>query len=358
MFGLLQDGCSAILAVSGGPDSTALLWLAARWRKSVKRGPTLIAVTIDHGLRPEAAGEAAAVHRLAAKLGIAHRTLRWIGNKPKTGLQKAAREARYRLLAQAAYEAGARYVFTAHTRDDQAETVLMRLLRGSGLEGLIGMTPHAAVPGHADLSLVRPLLHVSKPRLLATLKAAKIPYAEDPSNSDPRFARARLRGIMASLAREGLTVDRLLRLSARARRAEGVVQEALAVAKARLGPDPWPPCGPLTFEAGAFCDLSEEIKLRLLGEAIAWTGDEGPVELGKLESLYDTIAWPLIITAEGCKQPFRVTLAGALVTLKDGMITVERTPARRTRRPRPHHNRDALNHQSTSPPQSGQAAVE
>src|SRR3569832_1472795 len=95
---LLDDlsSCPAlVLAVSGGPDSTALLWLAARWRASRKSGPTLIAVTIDHGLRKDAAAEARAVARLARKFGIAHRTLRWTGKKPKTGLPQAARVARY-----------------------------------------------------------------------------------------------------------------------------------------------------------------------------------------------------------------------------------------------------------------------
>ena len=91
-----------VLAVSGGPDSIALMWLAARWRRSFKRGPRLIAVTVDHGLRPEAAREARNVKRLAQALELEHRTLRWRGAKPKAGLPAAARDARYRLLAQAA----------------------------------------------------------------------------------------------------------------------------------------------------------------------------------------------------------------------------------------------------------------
>ncbi len=129
--------------MSGGPDSTALLWLAARWRARRKHGPTLIAVTVDHGLRPESAREARAVKRLAAKLDVAHRTVRWSGKKPETGIQQAAREARYRLLADAARKAGARHILTAHTLDDQAETVLFRLARGSGIAGLRGMARRA-----------------------------------------------------------------------------------------------------------------------------------------------------------------------------------------------------------------------
>src|SRR5712671_1817853 len=91
-----------VLAVSGGPDSIALMWLAARWRRALARGPRLIAVTVDHGLRPQAAREARDVKRLARQLDLPHRTLRWTGPKPRTGLPAAARAARYRLLAQAA----------------------------------------------------------------------------------------------------------------------------------------------------------------------------------------------------------------------------------------------------------------
>ena len=211
-----------VLAVSGGPDSSALLWLAARWRDGLKRAPALIAVTIDHGLRKESAREALAVKKLARKLKVAHRTLRWTGRKPKTGIQEAAREARYRLLGAAAKNAGATHIVTAHTQDDQAETVLFRLMRGSGISGLSGMGAISLVPGIWDSSchLARPLLAIPKTRLIATLAAKKIAYADDPSNADPRFTRPRLRALMPALAREGLTAERLARLAARVGRAE------------------------------------------------------------------------------------------------------------------------------------------
>src|ERR1700682_3618658 len=128
-----------VLAVSGGPDSIALMWLMARWRRAMRRGPRLIAVTVDHGLRTEAAREARDVKRLARILDLPHRTVRWTGTKPRTGLPAAARAARYRLLAQTARAHGATHVLTAHTRDDQAETLLMRMVRGSGIAGLAAM---------------------------------------------------------------------------------------------------------------------------------------------------------------------------------------------------------------------------
>ncbi|MGC1882042.1 MAG: tRNA lysidine(34) synthetase TilS, partial [Pseudolabrys sp.] len=139
LFSDLQVFPVLTLAVSGGPDSTALMLLAARWRDSLRTKPKLIAVTIDHGLRKESSDEAAAVARLARKLNISHCTVRWNSRKPSTGVQEKARAARYRLLGEAARKAGAAHVLTAHTLDDQAETVLIRMSRGSGLTGLGAM---------------------------------------------------------------------------------------------------------------------------------------------------------------------------------------------------------------------------
>ena len=226
-----------VLAVSGGPDSTALMVLAARWCKTLKPKPKLIAVTVDHGLRKEARQEAAAVGRLARKLGIAHRTLRWTGTKPKTGLQAAARVARYRLLAGAARKANASHILTAHTRDDQAETMLIRLSRGSGVAGLAAMARVSSVPGDdaGQIKLVRPLLDIPKARLIATLRAAKVPFADDPSNRDPRFTRVRLRGLMKELAREGLDSRRLALLALRLRRADLAIEAAVDAGRGRTG---------------------------------------------------------------------------------------------------------------------------
>src|SRR4029079_2894443 len=134
------------------------------------------------------------------------------------GLPEAARKVRYRLLADAARKAGARHVLTAHTLDDQAETVLFRMARGSGVSGLAGMGISTAMPIEEgrDILLVRPLLGTSKSRLIATLKAAKMSAADDPTNRDPRFTRSRIRALMPALAREGLTAERFGALAGRA----------------------------------------------------------------------------------------------------------------------------------------------
>src|SRR5689334_9400205 len=261
------------LAVSGGPDSTALMLLAARWRDSLKTKPKLVAVTVDHGLRKESKDEAAAVARLARKLNVAHRTVRWNGRKPATGVQEKARAARYRLLGEAAQKAGAAHILTAHTLDDQAETVLIRMSRGSGLRGLAAMQRVSRLDaGAPPLQLVRPLLEVPKVRLIATCKAAKAAYADDPSNRDPRFARSRLRALMPALAREGLTARRLAVLAQRLRRADRALEAAVNRAEndiaSRAGES-------IVVEAPAFARLPAEIALRLLGRAVAGTGDEG-----------------------------------------------------------------------------------
>jgi tRNA(Ile)-lysidine synthase len=338
LFADLIDQPALVLAVSGGPDSTALMWLAARWRKRRRRGPTLVAVTVDHGLRAEARREAAAVKRLAGRLGIAHRTLRWTGAKPSTALQEQARAARYRLIAAAADRVRASCVLTAHTLDDQAETILFRMARGSGLTGLAGMARMRPLvmpaaddrrskpePG-ASVFLVRPLLDVPKARLVATLRAANIPCADDPSNRDPRFTRTRLRALAPALAAEGLDARRFALLGRRVRRAEAAIEFAVAAAAAALCGTDWSEHGPIHLDAEGFAALPAEVALRLLGRAIARVGDEGPVQLGKLESFAEALA-----AASTAPVRFRRTLAGAVVTLAGDRIAVDRAPARRNR---------------------------
>jgi tRNA(Ile)-lysidine synthase len=320
LFAGLTSEPVLILAVSGGPDSMALLALVARWRAALKRGPILIAVTVDHGLRPESTKEANAVKRQARDLGVTHRTLRWTGTKPKTGLQEAAREARYRLLSGEAARSGARMVLTAHTLDDQAETVLIRLARGSGLSGLSAMARESDM---FRTKVVRPLLDIPKARLVTTLRKLGVTYADDPSNRDPRFTRARLRGVMPLLAKEGLSPERLALLARRIRRAEATLDQAVTAASNLVSLSPWGEGQRIVFKAEAFGRLPDEIALRLLGRVIAHVGDEGPVELGKLEALFAALS------QEAPSGPIRRTLAGALVTKSAETLVVERAPPRR-----------------------------
>jgi len=338
LFSGLEHFPSLILAVSGGPDSTALMVLAARWRGR-EQTPRLVAVTVDHGLRKASKREAKAVERLAQKLGIEHRTLPWTGRKPKTGLQEAARVARYRLLCEAARDVGAGHVLTAHTLDDQAETVLFRLARGSGISGLAGMYSAwtMPIPEGEGIALIRPFLDVPKSRLIATLKAAKIPFAVDPSNRDPRFTRPRLRKLMPMLAREGLTASRLALLASRVQRVEETLLDVLAHANTKVAPREWQNDGPKTvLRTDVFSDLPHEIAIRILGWTIRKAGG-GRAELGKLEAFYEAMhqalsAYALPASAEPSLkfEKFRRTLAGALVTVGRDKIVVEPAPPRRT----------------------------
>jgi len=320
-----------VLAVSGGPDSVALMWLMTRWRRALARGPRLLAVTVDHGLRPEAAREARDVKRLAQSLGLDHRTMRWAGDKPKTGVPAAARAERYRLLARAARGVGASHILTAHTRDDQAETLLMRLLRGSGIAGLAAMARQSERDG---VMLARPLLNVSKSQLVATLKRAGIAFADDPTNRDTTFTRPRLRALLPQLAAEGGDARSLARLAARLARANAAVEVLADGAERYLtltgrGVSQHP--HGMTFDAEAFAGMPEEVRLRLLMRAIDRIGHEGPAELGKVETLLAALdrsfadrRGPKLAQAR-----LKQTLAGALVNLAGGRIRIEPAPARR-----------------------------
>jgi tRNA(Ile)-lysidine synthase len=316
-----------VLAVSGGPDSIALMWLAARWRRALPRGPRLVAVTVDHGLRPEAAREALDVKRLARTLDLPHRTLRWAGTKPKTGLPAVARAARYRLLAEAARANGATHILTAHTRDDQAETLLMRLLRGSGIAGLAAMARESERDG---VRLARPLLDVSKSQLIATLKRAKIDFADDPTNRDPSFTRPRLRTLMPALAAEGGDARNLARLASRFARANAAVEVLVDGAERYLSlrGGQAPQAG---FDAKIFAAMPEEIRLRLLLRAINRSGHEGPAELGKVEALLSALDRAAAENTAGRAARLKQTLAGALVSLIDDRIRIAPAPPRRRR---------------------------
>jgi tRNA(Ile)-lysidine synthase len=335
LFADWNSAPAIVLAVSGGPDSIALMWLAARWRRALKRGPRLIAVTVDHGLRREAAREAREVKRLAQALDLPHRTLRWRGAKPKTGVPAAARGARYRLLAEAARSSGATHILTAHTRDDQAETLLMRMLRGSGIAGLAAMARQSEREG---VWLARPLLDVPKSQLVATLNKAKIAFADDPTNRDTNYTRPRLRALMPVLAEEGGDARNLARLARRLARANDALEVLVDGAERYLSLRDRGDAARFGFDAAGFIGLAEEIRLRLLMRAIDRVGHEGPAELGKAEALLAALDRAIAegqgMLKQGSLKQGRLkqTLAGAAVSLVGGRIHVEAAPPRRGRK--------------------------
>lgn len=272
------------LAVSGGADSMALLHLMAAWRTEGGAKPDLSVLTVDHGLRPESRDEAAMVRHMAERLGLPHAILTWMqGSKQSGALQERARAARYDLIAAHCHAHGIPALVTAHHLDDQAETFLMRLKRGSGLDGLAAIPEESAWSG---IAVLRPLLDLPKARLAATLAAAGLGWAEDPSNRDERFERARVRASHEALAKLGLTSEALARSARRLRRARAALDDAAREFLASHGV--LSEAGYCELERAALIAAPEEIALRVLAQAVnVVSGRERPLQLAKLESLLE-----------------------------------------------------------------------
>jgi tRNA(Ile)-lysidine synthase len=198
----LPRGTTVLVAVSGGPDSMALLDVMVRL--APKLGLTIFAHGVDHGLRPAARKELDKAERFARKLGVElERTMVVVGRGGN--LQARARVARWKALTGAARSHGAHTIATAHHADDRAETMLMRLLQGTGPRGLAAMPPRARAPMVEEtdtLEVVRPLLRARRADVIAHVRRHAIPFAQDPSNADPRFLRARVRTELLPLLEE------------------------------------------------------------------------------------------------------------------------------------------------------------
>jgi tRNA(Ile)-lysidine synthase len=296
------------VAVSGGGDSTALLLLLADWARD--GGPALAAVTVDHGLRPEAKAEAHAVAALCARLGVPHAVLPWQDRDPRGNLMAAARQARLRLIGTWARAEGIDTVALGHTAEDQAETVLMRLARGSGVDGLSGM----AARRHAEgIAWVRPLLATGRDELRAFLAARGIGWAEDPTNADDRFDRVRARRALALLAPLGVSRDRLVETAALLAIARDALETgALRAARASAAIA----AGEVVFDRERLAAEPAETRLRLLAHGVRWIG--GGVYRPRLAALRAAEA--------GVMAGRRQTLAGCLLSPRQGRIIVGREP--------------------------------
>ena len=222
LFEPIENHKSIGLAVSGGADSLALIVLVHRWLQMRAAGPRIVVYTMDHGLRKEAASECENVEQIAGQYGFEVRTLMWRGEKPTTGMQAAARHARYNLMGQAMREEGVEILLTGHHGDDQAETVLMRLAHSSGLNGLRGMEKTAVIMG---TNVFRPFLTLPKSRLVNVINEAGLKIAVDPSNEDAKYERVRWRQMRGALAEMGLTSSVLSKFAARMGRANAALEE-------------------------------------------------------------------------------------------------------------------------------------
>ena len=274
------------IAVSGGPDSLALLLLAAAARPG-----EIEAATVDHGLRPESADEAAMVAALCATLGVPHRTLvaDW-SEAPRSNIQAEARTMRYRLLNEWAIERGLAAVATAHHADDQAETLLMRLARGAGVGGLGGTKVRRALS--EEITLMRPLLGWRKATLAAVVESAGIEAVDDPANRDPRHDRSRIRGWLASS--DWADPARLAASASALRDADEALDWALApLLSSRIRRE----AETLVIEP---FDLPRELKRRLLLAAIAELGAPAP-RGPELMRAMDAIEEGAAVTLSGLK---------------------------------------------------------
>ncbi len=282
------------VAVSGGGDSVGLLHLLQDWR--CHGGPDLRAATVDHGLRPDAADEAAAVARICAGLGIPHDTLDWQGGTGAGNLSDRARRARYALLADWAQARGIKDIAVGHTEDDLAETFVMRLARGAGVDGLAAMRPRWR---HGPATFHRPLLGVSRAGLRDLLRGRGVDWVEDPTNTDMVYERARVRDGLAALAAAGLDAPALAQAARRLAEARGAL-DFLAREKARdimrIA------AGDVLIDRAGLAALPDEVARRILLAALRWiTGAEYPPRGSAMTAFLQAARSGAAMTLQGCQ---------------------------------------------------------
>lgn len=338
------------LAVSGGGDSMAMLYLAHNWTRSW--GVRLWVVTVDHGLRPESAAEAGMVAGTCRDLGWPHATLRWhwdgAGN-----LQDAARRARLALIDR--WRGSIRHVLFAHTLDDTAETFVMRLVRGSGVEGLSAMAPRRRVVPHGEapaplsegeiaartrppgaapgappgFEVVRPLLGERRKDLRFYLGVLKGRWVEDPGNEDPAFGRARIRRLLADLEAEGLGVEPIAETAARLARARAALEARAADVASRIARRAeccGVPTGDLLLDRDGLAKVETDTQLRVLAAALQWVASAPYRPRARpLEALLDRLLSGGGGTLHGCE--LRVEGAAIRVFREHAALRGMETPA-------------------------------
>jgi tRNA(Ile)-lysidine synthase len=286
------------VAVSGGADSMALALLADSWARA-RRG-RVVALTVDHGLREGSRAEAREARARLAECGIESRLLVWRGRKPAAGIQAAARVARYGLMSRWCRRNGVLHLLLAHHREDQAETLLHRLGRGSGGDGLAGMAPIRELP---EVRLLRPCLDVPRERLRRVLLERGVDWAEDPSNRNSAFARVRLRALTPALAAEGIDAASLSATAHRMAAIRATLEVSVARFLARhaaLYPEGYAELGLTPLIA-----VSPEIGLRALESLLQCVGAAAyPPRRAALQRLLDGFrgnAAPRARTLAGCR---------------------------------------------------------
>ncbi len=291
-FSFLKNKGKIAVATSGGADSLALTLLLNDYCQNEKID--LTALTIDHKLRPESTIEADFVHTILTSKGIKHHTLTWIGKKPKTAIEEIAREKRYSLLYEYCQKHQISVLCLGHTINDQAETFLMRLARGSGIDGLSAMSP---VSYYMDLCLYRPLLKQSHEDLKKLLKTKyKQTWVEDPSNEDLTYERVRIRKAFSNLNQLGLFPSMLSKSAERIYRAKQTLTSYSNDIENKIFQR--------TTANFAFCNIKDwenlmpEFKIRILSNIIQEISKTNP-ELSQLEKYISSDL--KCITLSGCQ---------------------------------------------------------
>ena len=297
-----MPGMKAALAVSGGGDSIALMHLYAHWVK--QNGGCLPAILIvDHGLREESRMEAATVAGWAEELGFPSHVLAWTGGKPQSNIEEYARTARYRLLGGWCVAHDTSNLFVAHTSDDQVETFLLRLARGSGVDGLSGMEARSSLPFQEfrAVQVLRPLLAVNRTELRAYLPALGAKWIEDPMNEDERFARTRIRKVLPVLEAAGVPLGRIAQAAAHLRRAREALDAAandFLCCHGRIDSIP------VLIDGAAFAKVPREIALRALSLVLLRVGGAAfRPRFERLEAVLDAVLAKKLSarTLSGCR---------------------------------------------------------
>lgn len=300
-FGSLNLEGKVAVAVSGGPDSMALVRLANIWAKN--NCCAIIGLTVDHQLRDASSADAKQVAAWFTALGLSHHTLVW-ARGPAVGQldrspQAEAREARFALMIDWCRSNDVHALMVAHHADDQAETFIQRLLRGSGIDGLAAMR---SVNIRDGIRILRPLLHRPKADLIATCEHFDQAWLRDPSNQDEKFMRVRVRRLLEDLDAEGLGRDRLLNTVAHMQRAKEVIDSAVDQLWADAVETETP--RGLLVNTNQLLSVPKEIGLRCLARSLKEvSGAEYPPRFDSLMLIYsdlETSAWS-DRTLQGCQ---------------------------------------------------------
>lgn len=317
LFSGLNSFSNLSLAVSGGADSLCLLVLFGEWSRRVSWKGRAEVIVVNHGLRQESDAEARFVVDVAKRSGYAASVLRWEGEKPQSNVQEAARTARYCLIARRMKATGAEALLLGHHLDDQAETFLDRLTRGSGISGLSAMAADER-DGPEGLRLLRPFLGVRKLRLEASLRERGQDWCTDPSNLDMKYKRSRLRNILGLLNEEGLSVERVAETAAHIRRSRDALEFAVRDIVSRKVE--FHPAGPARLNREVFAALPDDLRLRFLNEIMTHvTGVRARPRLAKLQSLD---------AALNCGESLRQSLCGTMFEAGAETIWCWREPGR------------------------------